>query len=226
MTAEQSTRADVHYDYEPAPGRRRPADALRRRNRAIRFMVWACGGGGIALVVTFAVFAGLFESEAPRDTAAVPKAAKKSLNVGELQFTGFDKKNQAYAIAAKSAEQDQDQPNIIYLSQVRAELKMRKSGDVVFVKADRGTYDTDAETMMLNDNIKLLTTNGYTANLQSAKVWLDDGRVQSTQPVVVRMSNGTIWANGVDLWDRGKRIVFKKRVRVLFQERGGKADSG
>lgn len=226
MTAEHTTRAETHYGYELAPGRKRAASALRRRNRAIRFMTWACAALGAGLVVTFAIFAGLFESDTPVVKAVAPQEAKQTLNVGELQFTGFDKKNQAYAIAADTAEQDKDQPNIIHLHQVRAEIKVRGSGDVIFVKANIGKYDTDAETLELADNIKLLSTNGYTAELQSAQVWLDEGRVHSAHPVVVRMSNGTIWSNAVDLWDRGKRIVFKNRVRVLFQERGGKADAG
>lgn len=226
MTAESTPRTDAHYGYELAPGRQRAAGALRRRNLAIRFMVWACAGVGVGLMITFITYAGFFESDAPVVKALAPQDAKQSLNVGDLQFTGFDKKNQAYAIAAQSAEQDKDQPNVIHLQQVRAEIKVRKSGDVIIVKANSGTYDTDAETLELNDDIKLVTSNGYTADLQSAKVWLDDGRVHSAQPVVVRMANGTIWSNAVDLWDRGKRIVFKNRVRVLFQERGGKADSG
>lgn len=226
MTADHTTPAGTHYGYELAPGRKRAAGMLRRRNRAIRFMAWACATLCAGLVVTFFIYAGVFESDTPVVQATVPQDATQSLNVGDLQFTGFDKKNQAYAIAADAAEQDKDQPNLIHLKQVRAEIKVRGSGDVIFVKANRGKYDTDAETLELNDNIRLLTTNGYTADLQSALVWLDEGRVHSAHPVVVRMSNGTIWSNAVDLWDRGKRIVFKNRVRVLFQERGGKADSG
>ena len=72
----------------------------------------------------------------------------------------------------------------------------------------------------------MLTTNGYTASLKSAKIWLKDGRVISSDPVVVNMSNGTIWSNGVEMWDNGERIRFTNRIRVLFQGRGTKTDAG
>ncbi|MGI9412467.1 MAG: LPS export ABC transporter periplasmic protein LptC [Hyphomicrobiales bacterium] len=220
--------ADNGLDFDVAPPPHfRVSAALTRRKRFVSLMSWTCGVVMVFSVATFLVYAGLFEDEPPDpETQISSDNLNDTLNVGELQFTGFDKKNQSYNVSATSAQQDKDKPNVIYLDKVRAEIKIRRSGDIVIVTSDRGTYDTETEVMVLKDDIKMLTTNGYTANLKSAKVWLDDGRVESSEPVVVNMSDGTIWSNGIEMWDDGKRIRFTNRVRVLFQGRGTKTDAG
>lgn len=224
MSADQATGADGHYDYDFATDRRRTATAsLHWRKRIIMVMVWACAAVGAGLIITFLIYSGVFE-EAPENPVADAREVSETATVGDLKFTGFDKKNQAYSITANSAEQDEEQPNIIYLDQVRAEMKLKRSGDVVFVTADRGTYDTEAETVRLDTNVRLKSTSGYTAELTSADIGLKEGRVKSDDPVKVSTARGTIWANALDMWDKGKRVLFKNRVRVLFQPKHKQAE--
>lgn len=217
MSADQATGADGHYEYDFATDRRRAASAsLHWRKRFLMVMVWACAAFVVGLIVTFLIYSGVFE-QAPEKPVADAKEVSETATVGDLKFTGFDRKNQAYSITADAAEQDDEQPNIIYLDQVRAEMKLRKSGDLIEVTADRGIYDTEAETVRLETNIKLNSTSGYTAELSTADIGLKEGSVRSDDPVVVSTERGTIWANALEMWDKGKRVVFKKRIRVLFQ---------
>jgi len=226
--ATTNSDTDKKLRFETAPQRNtRAAASIARRNRMVSAMAWGCVAVLTLSLGTFAIYAGLFEGDAPNPATEISgEDLKDTLNVGDLQFTGYDKKNQAYAVSATSAQQDKDKPNVIYLDQVRAELKIRRSGDIVFVRSDRGTYDTETEVMLLEDNIKMQSTNGYSANLKSAKVWLNEGRVYSDEAVVVNTASGTIRSNGVEMWDSGKRIRFTKRVKAVFQGRGSKADAG
>lgn len=225
-TSDSETKRELRF--ESAPQRTtRAAASIARRNRFVSMMAWACTAVLVVSLGTFFIYAGLFEGEAPNpETQISSENLNDTLNVGDLRFTGTDKKNQSYQVSASSAQQDKEKPNVIYLDQVRAELKLRRSGDIVFVRSDRGTYDTETEVMVLEDNIKMQSTNGYTANLKSAKVWLNEGRVHSDDPVVVNTANGTIRSNGVEMWDNGKRIRFNNRVRAVFQGRGTKTDAG
>ena len=224
MSADQATGADRHYDYDIATDRRRAAAAsLHWRSRIITAVVWTCAAVAAALLITFLVYSGVFES-GPENPVVEPGEISESATVGDLKFTGFDRKNQAYAITADGAEQDEEQPNVIYLDKVRAEMKLRRSGDVIFVTADRGTYDTEAETVLLETNVKLKSTSGYTAELNTADIALKDGRVRSDDPVVVSTSRGTIWANALEMWDKGKRVLFKNRIRVLFEPKDKQAE--
>ncbi len=225
MSAEHTTRADRYYDNDYSMQRRRAAaSSLGRRSRVLWVLIWGCAVIVVVLVITFMFYAGLFESGG--GTKVLKRGEiSESVNAGDLKFTGFDKKNQAYTITANSADQDDTHPNIIHLNQVKAEMKLSGSGDVINVTADRGTYDTETETVRLDDNIKLTSTGGFTAELSTAEVLLKKGRVHSEKPVVVHMSKGTIWSNAVDLWERGKRIVFKDRVRVVFEVKAEDADA-
>ena len=216
MSAEHDIRADGYYDGDFALRRRRAASGLQRRSRVLWVLIWACSAVVLALVVMFMFYAGLFERTEGALTAK-PGELSEAANVGELKFTGYDKKNQAYAITSDAAEQDEERPNIVHLKKVNAEMKLSGSGDVVFVTADKGTLDTEADTVRLDDNVRLKSTSGFTAELRTALVQLKKGEVNSGEPVVVHTPDGTIWANGLDLWERGKRIVFKDRVRVIFE---------
>lgn len=227
MSADQTTGADGNYRYDFAPEQRRVAPAsFQWRRHVLKFLIWTCSAVLAVLIVVFLFYAGIFESSAPDQPAEKVEVSGEAVNVGDLKFTGFDKKNQAYTISAATAEQDENEPNIVHLTRVEAELKVAKSGDVIFVQSDTGRYDTDAETVRLSDNINLKSTSGFSAKLSEAEVHLKAGRVHSDQPVAVTMPNGTIEANGVDIFERGKRIVFKNRIRLEYQLGDGKADSG
>lgn len=226
MSADQATGADEHYGYDLASNRRRTVSAaLRWRARVIWFMVWGCAAVVLVLVITFLTFSGIFETS-ESDVVDLQDVATESVNVGDLKFTGFDRKNQAYAITADAATQDEDRPNIVYLDNVRAEMRFRGSGDTVFVTAERGIYDTEAESVRLETNIRMTSTSHYTAELASAEVFLKEGRVRSDEPVVVTTSSGKLWSNGLDMWDKGKRILFRNRVRVRYDVKDRPAGDG
>jgi LPS export ABC transporter protein LptC len=221
-------RAYHHHFTPQAHGR--TARGMRRRRTILGAMVWIAGGGVVAFGAMFLFYAGMFDfAELAPPQLGAGERHVDTLTMGQLQFTGFDKKNQAYSLAADSAEQDRDRPNIIHLTNVRAELKLAGSGNVVKVRADIGTYDTQSETMSVERNIKVITTQGFTALLETATITLKDGAVTSHDPVVVNTTTGgTLWANGMRLWDNARHIQFTNRVRAEFGTGtgSGRADAG
>jgi lipopolysaccharide export system protein LptC len=214
------------FDFSPQ-SHERAARAIRRRNRWLGVMLWLAGGGLVSLIGTFLFYAGVFDFSVPAPPViAEAEEVADTLTMGDLHFTGFDKHNQAYAISADSAQQDRDQPNIIYLENVRAELKVRGSGDIVFVRADSGVYDSEADQLYVSSNIKVMTTNGFTARLETATVTLGEGHVSSDDPVVVSTEQGTVWSNGLRLWDNARRIQFVNRMRLQYGVSSGRSDAG
>ncbi len=220
-------RAPPGYDFAPR-NNAHTARAIRRRNRWLSVMVWVAAGGLIGLVAVFLFYAGVFDLSAP----SAPEVGEQdpiadTLTLGDLHFTGYDSQNQAYAISADSAEQDRDDPSIIYLDNVRAELKIEGSGDIIIVRADGGVFNSELDQMELMDNIKVVTTNGYTAWLETASVSLGEGLVISDDPVVVTHEQGTVWAQGIRMWENAQHIEFINRVRVEFGGRTAeKSDAG
>jgi lipopolysaccharide export system protein LptC len=177
------------------------------------------------LVGVFAYNSGMFTPERkPTPPAQEVQVSQKSVRMMAPKVTGFDRKAQAYQINAESARQDEAEPHIVHMETVTADLRLKKSGDVVQVTADRGVYDNDGETLQLDGNVVVTSASGYTANLERASVWMKEGRVASDRPVMVTAPTGTIVANGLEMWNDGANIRFLDRARMVF--RGDKKDAG
>lgn len=210
---------------------RRPEAADRavkgaRRHRGVAlFMMGLMALSCIGLVAAFVYSSGMLEGD--KRTAQVGQdiaVSNKSVNMMEPKVTGYDRKSQAYVLNAVSARQDENEPHVVHLDRVTADLELEKSGDTVRVTADRGIYDSEAETLRLEGNIRLQSTNGYTAELEEADIWMEEGRVESDRPVKVTTSSGSVVANGMEMWNNGNNIRFTNRARMRFT--GGDKDSG
>ncbi len=202
----------------------------RRANSSYRnltkFISLGCIALGVGLVTWFFIQAGLFEEEAkPIQTTKAAKgvdiSSKESVMLAPV-FTGFDKNNQPYSVSAKSARRDEARPDTVYLDEVKGELKLRKSGDVVVMTADKGTYTSDAKKLDLTGSVRMISTGKYSAKTDAAKVDLTDKGLRSESPVNVVFSDGVIDANGVQLWDAGERILFFNGVRLHIPEQSKK----
>lgn len=197
----------------------------RRNNQhrnLTKFISLGCIAVGVGLVCWFFIQAGLFEETAkPVQTSKSAKgaqiSAKQSVMLAPV-FTGFDNSNQPYAVSAKSARRDENNPDTVYLDEVKGELKLRKSGDLVVMTADRGTYRSDSKNLDLTGTVRMISTGKYSAKTDAAKVDLSEKRLRSETPVNVVFSSGVIDANGVELWNAGERIVFFNGVRLHIPE--------
>ncbi len=179
----------------------------------------------LGLVGVFAIQSGMLDEEPQKPTASqTAKVSRKSVKMMQPTLTGFDRKSQAYVLKASSALQDPLDPSVIVLEKVVANLKLKKSGDLVNVTADTGTYNGDKETLLLVDNVRVTSSSGYTALLSTADVHLKKGSVTSDRPVIVLMPTGKIEANGVELTDDGNNIKFLNRTRMILK--GEKQEAG
>lgn len=200
----------------------RPSRAARRRAGLHRYftiaMMSVLALMCISLIGVFVIESGMVESVQERIDPPAPEVqvSRKSVKMVQPTVTGFDRKSQAYQLTADSARQDPNDPATVLLEKVNANLNMKKEGDVVNVVADTGTYNSERETLILMDNIKISSTNGYTAYLSAADVFLKEGKVLSGEPVRVEMPGGTIEANGVELLNDGDNIRFLNRARMIL----------
>lgn len=199
-----------------------PTRHRSRHRNLTKFVSLGCVAVGVGLVTWFFVQAGMFEEAAkPVQTSKSAKGAqissKESVMLAPV-FTGFDNNNQPYSVSAKSARRDEASPDTVFLDEVKGELKLRKSGDLVVMTADRGTYRSDSKNLDLTGTVRMISTGKYSAKTDAAKVNLTEKRLRSETPVNVVFSSGIIDANGVELWDAGERILFFNGVRLHIPE--------
>jgi lipopolysaccharide export system protein LptC len=123
------------------------------------------------------------------------------------KLSGFKKDSRPYEVVAKSAIQDVSKPSVINLIDMDAHLVM-SDGQAANLKARKGVYDTQNETLEVKDDVKIKTTNGYDISLENAYMKFKSGDITSDRPVNAKMSGGEINADSVEMIDNGKRVTF------------------
>ena len=123
------------------------------------------------------------------------------------RLTGFTIDSRPYDFTANSAEQDITKPDLKELHQIQAKIEMEDKS-MVHMTADGGKYDMKTEILTLLDNIHLVSSTGYEARLNEAAIDVHKGTVVSEKPVWVKLPNGVINAQRLEVLDSGDTIRF------------------
>jgi lipopolysaccharide export system protein LptC len=154
--------------------------------------------------------------------------AKLPINVNDLvvsgtkitmekpHMSGFTKDKRAYEFNADAAAQDLTHPDVIELRNIRANLQMQDKSTVKLT-ADSGVYDSKKETLQLDNNIFLTSTNGNRGRLSQAKVDIRSGNVVSDKPVELKFLQGVLNANKLQIVDSGDEIRFHDGVDMVMK---------
>src|SRR4249919_2790517 len=122
-------------------------------------------------------------------------------------LSGFTSDARAYELTADTAAQDMTKPDIVELRNIRAKVEMQDKSTME-LNAATGLYDAKAETLRLDRDIVLNSSTGYQGRLSEALVDIRKGNVISEHPVEIRMLQGTLNANRLDIVDSGEVIRF------------------
>jgi len=123
------------------------------------------------------------------------------------RLSGFTRDARAYELTADTAAQDMTSPDIVELRNIRAKVEMQNKSSIELT-AVAGTYDAKGETLKLDRDILLNSSTGYQGHLSEALIDIRKGDVVSEHPVEVKMLQGTLNANRLDIVDSGDVIRF------------------
>jgi lipopolysaccharide export system protein LptC len=135
------------------------------------------------------------------------------------RLSGFTRDSRAYQLTAQTADQDLTRPDAVELKGVAARVQMQDQSTVE-MSAAAGLYNTKADTILLNTDVRLKSSSGYEARLTDALVDMHSGHVISQQPVEVKLLNGVLNAKGIEVIDSGNLIRFDGGV-VMDMTLGG-----
>jgi lipopolysaccharide export system protein LptC len=120
---------------------------------------------------------------------------------------GFD-----YSMNAERALQDIASPNLMTLEKVLAAVPMN---DIVAqVVAQEGIFDRATNRLKMTAPFDINLSNGIQAKFQSADVDLKAGTMDSSTPVTITTTQGSIVAESLHIADNGKTITFSGQVRA------------
>lgn len=199
----------------------RPRAASAVPARLLGRLVWLAFA---AVLVVFVWQAGTFSNLVPRppEPAEAPVNAKQ-FAAASSRFTGFDNTNQPYRVEAASALQDAADANKVHLDGVSGELN-RQTGEKLELNATGGLYDSKARLLDLQGGVRMQSEGRFSAEMDRARVDVAAKTIRSEVPVTVTLPSGVIAANGMEITDDGKRILFFNRVKVTL--RGSGASKG
>ena len=138
-------------------------------------------------------------------------------------FSGFDKEQQPFQIAAEKAVRDAADPGALALDKVSGTIR-RDDGAVLGFSARQGRYMMKTKLLTLTGDVRLVSEGRFVASLSQADVDVDNKGLVSNHPVVVEMTDGVIHAGNMTMTDDGDRVLFSGRVKAFFGNSGGKSD--
>jgi len=183
--------------------------AARRHSRLVRFLRVAVPAGVGLVLIALALVTYL---------NPLRMLAKLPINIDNLvvsgtkvtmespRLSGFTSDARAYQLTADTAAQDMTKPDMVELRNIRGKVEMQDKSTMELT-ALTGLYDSKGETLRLDRDIRL-NASGYQAKLSEAMVDIRKGNVVSEHPVEVKMLQGILNANRLDIVDSGAVIRF------------------
>lgn len=134
------------------------------------------------------------------------------------RLSGFTHDSRAYELSAEAAKQDLTKPDFVELQNLHAKVQMQDNSTML-MSAAKGLYDAKTEILKLDKDI-LLSNNQYEGRLSEATVDIRKGSVVSNEPVQLKMLQGQLNANHLEVTNSGDLVRFTKGVTLVLQHLG------
>ena len=190
--------------------------AEQARNRALRSrtLMKVASVAGVTLAFVFVAESLYYKPQPPREVAAsVPKAL--IISGGASQYSGIDKYTHPFSVQAQHGVQDAQEESLMHLETVVGSF-IRRGGGAVEVVADRADYDTKTKDLNLTGKVRFVEHGRYTADLQTAKVNLEQQAIATNQPVQVKTGDATVLADTMETSDDGT-VYLRGHVKAHFE---------
>jgi lipopolysaccharide export system protein LptC len=127
------------------------------------------------------------------------------------RLEGYTRDGRPYQLTAKTAIQDLLKPDNVEMGEIHTKMQMGDKA-VVEMSAKGGLYHSKADQLILRENIVVTSTAGYEGHLSEAVVDMRSGHIVSDKPVEVKLLNGILNANRLEI--EGEVIRFDGGVTL------------
>jgi lipopolysaccharide export system protein LptC len=191
--------------------------AARRHSRVVRMLKVAVPTLAILGTLAFVLVAWLdpFRAKDVKVDLGKLDVSGDRLTMELPHLTGFNKRQEAYNVTAKTASQRIAAPGLIDLSDLEAVITMQDKSTAT-IRSLNGRFDSNAELLTLHDKVGVTSTRGYSADMKSAVIDFKAGTVKSNEHVQVNLTSGVIQANSLDIQQGGGTILFGGGVQSTF----------
>jgi lipopolysaccharide export system protein LptC len=190
----------------------------RRHSRLVRVLrltipVAVVGALGIEVLLTYFNPLGMF-GKLPVDVGSLVISGSK-ITMEKPRLSGFTHDGRPYVMTAKAAKQDLSKPDMVELHEIEAKVQMPDQTPMQ-LNALMGVYNVKKEVLELQKNI-VLSSENYQGHLSRATVDVRTGNVVSSEPVQLKMLQGTLDANGLEIAESGDLVRFTNGVNMMLK---------
>ena len=201
------------------PRRQMTLEQARQRSSMVSFLRLAFTAGA-------AISAGMMIGHLTANAVSASPSKIERLSGDEIvtmvnpRFTGRDIAGKAFVITADTAQRRMGGGEKIDLK--NPELI---SEDGTRVAAPAGLYNQDDQTLELYEAVEVENAKGYTFTSTSAKMFIEEGRVEGIDPLSGRGPLGDVRSDTYEIVDEGDRVLLSGRVQMTIIP-GGRDGAG
>jgi lipopolysaccharide export system protein LptC len=201
----------------PHRDNRRAFRAAMRHSRLVRI---TRVGLPLVIMLSAAVYGTYQWFDPMRVLSRLPVSADAVLVSGtkivmrQPRLTGYTKDERPYTVTARAAAKDLANPDLLELEHIRATITMQ-DGRNVELTATEGLYNGKTDTLRLDKSV-VVSSPDYQITLREAVANIKAGSVISEQPVEVKMLQGTVNANRLEVAESGAVIRFDGGVTLVI----------
>jgi lipopolysaccharide export system protein LptC len=186
--------------------------AIAARVRMLRVAVPAVVALSMATIIAVSIFNPfrMLVPKLPLDMGNLVVSGTK-ITMESPHLAGYTSDRRPYELWAKSATQDVTDPDHVDLKTLRAKI-LTEDQSIVILDARTGLFDNKAQTLDLHKDIFLQTSTGYEARLSQAFVDMAKNTVTSEEHVDVKLTNGTLSADRLRIYNGGELMRFEGNV--------------
>jgi lipopolysaccharide export system protein LptC len=195
--------------------------AARRHSRLVRLLrlaVPVAVAGAIAVTVLVTYFNPLrMLGKLPINVDNLVVSGTQ-ITMEKPRLAGFTHDSRPYELSAQTARQDLTKPDLVELQNLHAKVQMQDKSTML-MSAAKGLYDAKNETLKLQKDI-VLSSSQYEGHLSEAMVDVRSGNVRSDAPVQLKMMQGQLDANRLEVLESGDLVRFTNGVTLELDHLG------
>ncbi|XBQ16758.1 MAG: LPS export ABC transporter periplasmic protein LptC [Oceanicaulis sp.] len=194
--------------------RARSLAGARRRSRLVRLARLCLIALAAGVLINVAVQIVISAMGVVDEPAAEITGGERIVNP---RFTGRDQGGAPFVVTALTAARrsggagavaDLESPTLDYA------LVDAAAEEASSVLARAGVFDETAQTLLLQDEVRLNTASGYTFRTEAALIHLREGRLSGDAPVYGEAPWGAVRAGRFEVEDDGRRIILEDGVQT------------
>ncbi len=216
-----TSTAENMRGYAPAPGADSQRVFLRaqrhsRNVRRLRIVIPALvAAAAVATMMASWLDPLRMLARLPTDSGRLVISGTK-ITMESPKLSGFTKDSRPYELNARSAAQDITNPDVVELTDIRAKIETKDKSPINVTAVD-GRYNRKSGILNLSRDV-VLTTPAYQVNLTEATVDTGSSHVVSNQPVQVKMLQGVLHSNRLEVTNGGEVVLFDGNVKLTLDD--------